>query len=247
LAKSTVPPRPSVNRRPENHLLRALSQDAYERLAPDLKTIKSTAKRVFHKNGAPVSDVYFPNGGVVSSTAVLADGTMIETATIGREGMVGIEAFFGDHPIAPGERMMQVPDTNIEMLSVVAFRRKLARQGSLATLMGRYAQAAVALLMQSAACNARHHVHERCCRWLLMTHDRVGQDRFTLSQEFLAMMLGVSRQSVTIVAGTLQRPHHLQARPNHGRRPGIVGSGLVRVLRRDPATVRKPSCRVMRQ
>jgi CRP-like cAMP-binding protein len=185
--------------------LRALSDDAFERLTPDLKTIKSSAKQVFHKHGTTVSHVYFPNGGVISSTAVLADGTMIETATIGREGMVGIEAFFGDHPVAPGQTMMQVPDTSVEMLSVAAFRRELARQGSLASLMGRYAQAAVALLMQSAACNARHQVHERCCRWLLMTHDRVGQDRFTLSQEFLAMMLGVSRQSVTMVAGTLQK------------------------------------------
>ena len=151
-----------------------------------------------------MAHVYFPNGGVISVTAVLADGTMIETATVGHEGMVGIEAFFGDHPIAPGQTMMQVPDTNAEMLSVTAFRRELGRQGALSTLMGRYAQTSVAQVMQATACNARHNVHERCCRWLLMTHDRVGRNDFALSQEFLAMMLGVRRQSVTLVAGTLQ-------------------------------------------
>jgi CRP-like cAMP-binding protein len=100
--------------------------------------------------------------------------------------------------------MMQVPDTNAEMLSVTAFRRELGRQGALSTLMGRYAQTSVAQMMQVTACNARHNVHERCCRWLLMTHDRVGRNDFALSQEFLAMMLGVRRQSVTLVAGTLQ-------------------------------------------
>jgi CRP-like cAMP-binding protein len=182
-----------------------LPADAFERLAPDLKTIKVSEKQIFHKHGAPVTYVYFPNGGVVSATAVLADGTMIETATVGREGMVGLEAFFGDQPIAPGQTMVQVPDTSAEMLSVAAFRRELAYQGAMAALIGRYAQAAVALLMQSTACNARHHVHERCCRWLLMTHDRVGGDNFKLSQEFLAMMLGVTRQSVAVVAGTLQK------------------------------------------
>jgi CRP-like cAMP-binding protein len=71
-------------------------------------------------------------------------------------------------------------------------------------VVGRYAQAALAHMMQSTACNARHHIQERCSRWLLMTHDRVGRDSFELSHEFLAMMLGVRRQSVTVVAGALQ-------------------------------------------
>jgi CRP-like cAMP-binding protein len=100
--------------------------------------------------------------------------------------------------------MVQVPDTSTERLSVYAFRRELARQETLFDLIGRYAQTAIAQMMQSAACNAPHHIDERCCRWLLMTHDRVGKDSFDLSQEFLAAMLGVRRQSVTVAAGTLQ-------------------------------------------
>jgi CRP-like cAMP-binding protein len=204
LVNKLVPPRPPSGR-PKNHLLRALPDDAFRRLLPDLKTIKTTTRQIFQKAGARVEYVYFPNGGVISVTAVLADGTMIETATIGHEGMVGIEAFFGDSPIAPGQTMMQVPDTDAEMLSVAALRRELARQDAMSVLIGRYAQAVIAQMMQTTACNARHHIHERCCRWLLMTHDRVGRDRFALSQEFLAMMLGVTRQSVTIVAGTLQK------------------------------------------
>jgi CRP-like cAMP-binding protein len=100
--------------------------------------------------------------------------------------------------------MMQVSDTNVEQLSVAAFRREVSHQGAFADLVGRYAQATLAQMMQSAACNALHHVQERCSRWLLMAHDRVGGDEFHLSHEFLAVMLGVRRQSVTVVAGTLQ-------------------------------------------
>jgi CRP-like cAMP-binding protein len=162
---------------------------------------------VFHRRGEAVEYVYFPNGGVASITATLANGGMVETATVGREGMVGIESFFTKHPVAPGETMMQVSagDTDdAERLSVLAFRRELAQQGALSEVVGRYAQSAVAHIMQAAACNAQHQIHERCCRWLLMTHDRIGHDQFKLSHEFLAVMLGVRRQSVTVVAGTLQ-------------------------------------------
>jgi CRP-like cAMP-binding protein len=168
--------------------------------------------------------VYFPNGGVISVTTVLSDGTMVETATIGNEGMIGLEAFFNDDPIAQGNTMMQVPDTNAERLSVAAFRQELARGDVLATLMGRYIQTAIKQMMQSAACNARHTVTERCPRWLLMTHDRVDGNSFHLSQEFLGMMLGVRRQTVSLVANTLQRAGLITYR--HGRvtvldRPGL--------------------------
>jgi CRP-like cAMP-binding protein len=204
MVKKSPSTRPPPDGRPKNSLLRALPAADFERLLPHLTTIATPHKHVFQKHGEPVEYVYFPNGGVASVTAVLLDGTMVETATVGVEGMLGIEAFLGKHALATGQTMMQVPDTNAERLSVVEFRRELARQGALFDIMGRYAQIAIAQIMQSTACNARHAVDERCPRWLLMTHDRIGRDEFTLSQEFLAMMLGVRRQSVTVVAGTLQ-------------------------------------------
>ena len=119
-------------------MLRALPEADFERLLPDLRTIPASARQVFHKRDAPIESVYFPNGGVVSVTAVLADGTMVETATIGVEGMVGLEAFFAENPVAPGETVMQVPDTDIEQLSVGAFRRELERRGVLSQLVRRY-------------------------------------------------------------------------------------------------------------
>jgi CRP-like cAMP-binding protein len=204
MVKNLASPRPPPTERPKNRLLRALPEADFQRLLPDLKTIPSTAKQVFHRHGEPVKFVYFPNGGVASVTAVMADGTMVETATVGNEGVVGIEAFFANDAIAPGETLMQVPDTSVEQLSVAAFRRETALNGAFANVVGRYAQAAMSQMMQSAACNARHHIEERCPRWLLMTHDRVGADTFHLSHEYLGVMLGVRRQSVTVVAGTLQ-------------------------------------------
>jgi CRP-like cAMP-binding protein len=199
-------PRRPTDRRPKNQLLRELPEAEFLRLLPNLTTIATRSKHVFHRRGDAVEYVYFPNGGVASVTAALADGSMVETATVGREGMLGIEAYFGNDPVAAGGTMMQVAesDTDAERLSVVAFRRELALQGALFTAVGRYAQSALRNIMQSTACNARHHIHERCCRWLLLTHDRIGRDQFRLSQEFLAVMLGVRRQSVTGVAGALQ-------------------------------------------
>jgi CRP-like cAMP-binding protein len=204
MVKNVGNTRPPPRERPKNRLLRALPEPDFQRLLPDLQTIPTTARQVFHKRGEAVEFVYFPNGGVASVTAVLADGTMVETATVGLEGMVGIEVFFAEGAVAAGETIMQVPDTSAERLSVAAFRREASRRGVFADLVGRYAQAAVAHMMQSVACNARHHIDERCARWLLMTHDRVGRDDLNLSHEFLGVMLGVRRQSVTVVAGTLQ-------------------------------------------
>jgi hypothetical protein len=137
-------------------------------------------------------------------TAVMNDGTMVEIATIGDEGLLGIHAVLGS-ATAGGETMMQVPDTNAEVMSVAAFRREFDRHGALFASVQRYSQGLLMLMMQSTACMALHSVHERFCRWLLMTHDRVGRDKFQLSHEFAAMMLGSSRPTVSLVAGTLQK------------------------------------------
>src|SRR5258705_12688841 len=103
--------------------------------------------------------------------------------------MVGLEAFLSDAPVAAGQALLQVPDTDAETLSVEHFRRELREQGALHRLMGRYTEAVIVQMMQSAACNALHQVQQRCARWLLTTHDRMDEQDFRLSHEFLAMML----------------------------------------------------------
>jgi CRP-like cAMP-binding protein len=201
-AKSIRPP--PGDERPLNKLLRCLPRADFQRLRPHLRTIPTHVKQVFHLAHEPVRDIFFPNGGVASLTAGMQNGAMVEIATVGDEGLIGVSACFGEG-LAGGEAMMQVPDTSAEVLPVEIFRRELARGGPFLDNVQRYAQGLLLLMMQSTACMALHPVHERCCRWLLMTHDRVRRDEFHLSHEFLAMMLGSTRPTVTVVAGTLQK------------------------------------------
>ena len=204
MAKRTGSVRTAADPRPRNKLLACLPRADYQRLRPHLRTIPVKAKHTFHVAHEPIREVFFPNGGVASMTSVMQNGAMVEIATVGDEGFVGISALFGDGAM-PGQAMMQVPDTDAEVLRVDIFRRELARQGPFFDCVQRYSQGLLGLMMQSTACLALHPVQERCCRWLLMTHDRMRRDEFQLSQEFLAMMLGSTRPTVSVVAGALQK------------------------------------------
>jgi CRP-like cAMP-binding protein len=212
--RPTVGPRPS-DHQPTNRLLAALPSKEFRRVRRDLTTIPIRTKQVLHRQGEPLQHVYFLNGGVGSVTSLMADGTLVEAATVGDEGMLGIEAFFSNHPIARGETLIQVPDTSAERMTVAAFRRELARRGRFHDVIGGYADVLIGQMIQTAACNALHPVEQRCCRWLLMTHDRMREQDFHLSHEFLAVMLGVTRPTVTVVAGTLQQAGLI--RYTHGR------------------------------
>ncbi len=196
---------PEPLRPTRNRLLGKLPEEDYWRLASSLTIVHAQPKHIFYHSGEPLTSVYFPEGGVTSVTATLSDGTAVETGTIGREGMLGIEAFFGEDPISQGESMMQVSEADLMQLPATVFRAEMARQGALFRLVARYAQASLFQAMQSVACNARHDIYERCARWLLSTQDRIERDVFDLSHEFLAAMLGVRRQSVTVAAGALQK------------------------------------------
>ena len=109
--------------------------------------------------------------------------------------------------------MVQAETDICYRMSVDSFRREMDRREAFYELVGRYAQALVGLIMQSTACNAVHSVEQRLARGLLMAHDRVGKDEFPLTQEFVAMMLGKSRPTVTVVAGTLQKAGLIRCRP----------------------------------
>jgi CRP-like cAMP-binding protein len=206
-----LPPGP----RPLNRLLASLPEDAFSRLQPDLKTIPLTRNQVFYRQGDLVDRVYFPNGGVASVMTAMSNGMIVEAATIGDEGMLGIEAFLGETADSQNDVIMQVPDTSIDVLSAASFRREVARRTALHQVVGRYVQVLLFQMRQSAACNALHPIHDRCCCWLLQTHDRVHADEFFLSQEYLAIMLGVRRQSVSAVAGALQETGAISYKHGH--------------------------------
>lgn len=189
----------------ENRLLAALPGDVLDRIAPLLQVIPLKLKEVLHKPGEPVRHVYFPGGGFCSVLTVLSDGNMVEVATIGREGMVGTSALVNGGAPNPSVTMVQAESDICYRMSTDSFVTEIARRGAFALLLGRYAQALLGFVMQSTACNAVHSVEQRLARWLLMAQDRVERNEFPLTQEFVAMMLGATRPTVTVVAGTLQR------------------------------------------
>ncbi len=134
---------------------------------------------------------------------IMANGAMSEVGIIGREGLVGLPAFLGAD-VSPHRIICQVPSV-CRRLPIAAFRDELARGGPFLDLVQMYAQALFFMASQSTACNHHHPVEERCARWLLMTHDRVAGETFPMTHEFLSIMLGVRRPSVTLAAGTLQK------------------------------------------
>ena len=187
-----------------NNLLASLPAEDFRRVSADLTWRTLRVRQTLHKNGEPLTEIYFPGRSVCSITNVMEDGGIVEVATVGREGLVGVNAVFGNS-VASGDAFVQIAGEPAAVMGIEAFRREMERRGAFYDAVTRYSQAFVSLLMQSIACNGLHSAEQRCSRWLLMTHDRVGQDEFALTHEFLAIMLGVRRPTVTLVIAELAR------------------------------------------
>jgi CRP-like cAMP-binding protein len=188
---------------PANRLLGLLPPRDYARLRPHLQPIPLRYRQSLYRAHRPIEFVYFIETGVGSPVNTMANGEASEVGTIGNEGLVGLPIVFGDDR-APTSVYVQVPGAGLRMKAAL-FKKELTRSASMRTVMLHYAHAFFNQVAQSAACNQFHSIDQRCCRWLLMTHDRMQSDDFLLTQEFLAMMLGVQRTGVTIAAGALQR------------------------------------------
>jgi CRP-like cAMP-binding protein len=190
--------------RPEsqNRLLAALPPEVSARLLPHLETVALGLKDIVYAANEPIEHVYFPINGMISMVSLMEDGQAVEVGTIGNEGMVGLPVFLGAES-TPGQAFSQVPGEALRM-TAEAFTQEVLPEGPLRALLHRYTQALIVQIAQSSACNRLHTDEQRCARWLLMTHDRVGADQFLLTQEFLAEMLGVRRARVNAVAGSLR-------------------------------------------
>jgi CRP-like cAMP-binding protein len=194
-----------------NRLLASLPPDSYTEAALDLDLMAVAVGDVVVDDAARMQHVFFPNGGVYSVTAEMLNGDLVEVATVGLEGMLGVNAFLGDLQ-GSGRSLQQVPDGLLPRMRVRDFLKHTAQSGPFRDVIMRYAQANFLQVMQSTACNALHNVEQRCCRWLLQTHDRVDGDSFLLKQEFLAIMLGASRPTVNRVVGGLQEAGLIRTR-----------------------------------
>jgi CRP-like cAMP-binding protein len=206
--------RPPPSATPTNVLLDALPAGDFSRIRSSLDVVPLKLKEVLQRPGEPIRYVYFPTGGFFSMLTILEDGRMVEVATIGREGMVGVTAAWTESPV-PFVVMGQAESDACYRMTAEAFRREMDRRGAFYDLLSRYSQALLGCVMQSTACNAVHSIEQRLARWLLLAQDRVGTLDLQLTQEFVAMMLGATRPTVTIVAGTLQKAGLIDYR--HGR------------------------------
>ena len=187
----------------ENRLLAALPRHEYRRLHRHLEKVSLPLKDILYEANGPIPHVFFPLNGVVSLVIIVEGNVTLEVGTIGNEGMVGTPVFLGADS-SPTRAISQVPGEALRMETKV-FQEKMKEGGPLYGLVQRYTQAMINQISQSLVCNHRHSVNKRMCRWLLLSHDRVGTDEFPLTQEFLAQMLGVRRPTVSAVAATLQK------------------------------------------
>jgi len=187
---------------PRNRILAALPPEELDRIAPALERVELALRTVLIDHNRPIEHVYFVESGVVSMLGVMQDGTAVETATIGIEGMVGTPVFLGADSMA-GQAFTQVSGSAYRLPSD-ALRQELARGGALPRLLGRYTQALFTLMGQNSACNRVHTAEQRCARWLLLTVDRAGRETIDLTHLFLSQMMGVRRATVTEIAGGLQ-------------------------------------------
>jgi CRP-like cAMP-binding protein len=189
----------------ENNLLAALPAEDLHRVRPQLEVVPLKLKELLHKPGEPIDYVYFPGGGFCSIVTVLEDGSMVEAAAVGREGLVGLAASASTETPSSIASMAQSDVDICYRMKAEHFRRELGRCGPFQAIVMRYSQALLGFIMQSAACNAAHSIEQRFARWLLAAQDRMDADEFLLTQEFIAMMLGASRSTVSEVAGELQK------------------------------------------
>ncbi|WP_435020214.1 Crp/Fnr family transcriptional regulator [Tundrisphaera sp. TA3] len=185
-----------------NWLLDRIPTDEYGLLAPHLQREGMELKQVIHQIDEDVDFLQFPTSALASALLVLEEEDPIEAATVGREGMLGVAAALGVAE-SPHRVICQMAGEMIR-IPTREFLRAMARGPIIARLIRRYAVFSIRHAGQGIACNALHLSEARACRWLLSIHDQAGSDEFPLTQEFLALMLGLRRQGVTVIAGTLQ-------------------------------------------
>ncbi|HEX5370316.1 MAG TPA: Crp/Fnr family transcriptional regulator [Dehalococcoidia bacterium] len=183
-------------------LLASLPPDDYKLVVATANVVELELKQIVHEPGESAPNVYFLSSGVVSLLTVLEDGSAVEIAAVGNEGMVDFGAFLGME--ASARWLVQVPGSALRV-SVLALRDAADHSPAILDALHNYMLAMFIQVSQTAACNRMHGVEERCARWLLMTHDRVDGDSFPMTHEFLADMLGVRRPSVSIAMGTLYK------------------------------------------
>lgn len=214
-----------------NRILALLPANELEAVLAHAETVTIQSKQVVWRREEPIHHVYFPEDGVISLVTELEDGDSVEAMTVGSDGFAGMAVFH----VAPNSRLKAIGQITgtARRLTAVDFRELIRSCEQFHELLHRYSQFVFETVAQSAACNRLHVIEQRCARWLLMSQDRVGRNRFDLTQEFLAEMLGVRRPGVTVAMGILEKAGLI----SHGR-------GTITVV--DRTGLEKVSCECYR-
>jgi CRP-like cAMP-binding protein len=187
----------------KNRILAALEPEDYEALIADAEVVSLKLERRIYKQDERIDAIYFPVTCMVSLLVGSEEEAVVEAATIGREGLVGVAGLILDQA-AMGLHIVQLPGTAIRMDASI-FLQHIGSRPRLRSLVDRHLYALTRQILYGTACNCLHSTEERCARWLLMTHDRAGADTFPLTQEFLANMLAVRRATVNVATGMLKK------------------------------------------
>ena len=192
----------------ENRILAALQPTDYSALMAEADVVHLKLKKRLFGQDEKIGAVFFPLNCMVSLLAGPDKGDLVETATIGREGVAGASELIGDQ-VSMGLHFIQLPGTAVR-IEADAFRKHLSNRPQLKSLVERHLYALMRQILHGAACNRLHTTEARCARWLLMTHDRARADSFPLTQEFLASMLAVRRATINAATGSLKKAGIIQ-------------------------------------
>lgn len=219
---------------PANQLLAALPKKDYQALQSHLEETPLVFEEFIYRPHELISDVYFPNSGIISLLAGINDHGTLEVGLVGKEGMLGLGVFLGVNSTTH-RAVVQGAGSAMKM-KATALRKECNKGGALPRLLQRYAHSVLTQVTQSAVCNQFHTVDARLARWLLMTHDRMVNDEFQVTQEFLSHMLGVRREGVSRAAGRLQKLNlirYSRGRLNVLDRPGLEATscGCYEIIR----------------
>jgi len=225
----------------QNHLLAALLDADFDRLAPHLELIPMLLGDVLYESGGKLQHVYFPTTSIISLHYVLEDGGSSEIAGVGNEGVLGISLFMGGNT-TPSRAVVQTGGHGYRLSSRILME-EFNRAGPVLRLLLRYTQALITQMSQTAVCNRHHSVDQQLCRWLLLTLDRLPSNELTMAQELIASMLGVRREGVTEAAGRLQNGGFIRYR--RGQITVVDRDGLEGVVCECYAVVKKEFARLL--
>ncbi|MEX1215669.1 Crp/Fnr family transcriptional regulator [Saccharospirillum sp.] len=187
-----------------NHLLAALSPNVQNRLFPHLELVPLPLRAVLFECHQPMGHVYFPTNSIISLQYLLEDGASTAISIVGNEGLLGVSLYMGGDECMLHRSLVQSAGYAYR-LPKQRLKEEFDRHGELLLLMLRYTQALLTQVSQTAVCNRNHQIYQQLCRWLLISMDRLEDNHLTMTQEFIANMLGVRREGVTEAALKLQR------------------------------------------